>query len=50
MVFGDQTEKSIITIDIRPDGENSLTVEHSNIPEGDFADISEDGGNIILVQ
>jgi len=40
--FGDQTEKSIVTIDIRPDGENSLvTVEHSNIPEGDFADISE---------
>jgi len=40
--FGDQTEKSIVTIDIRPDGENSLvTVEHSNIPEDDFADISE---------
>ena len=40
--FGDQTEKSIVTIDIRPDGENSqVTVEHSNIPDDDFAYISE---------
>src|SRR5512137_1711222 len=29
--FGDQTEKSLVTINIAPDGENSLvTVEHSN--------------------
>ncbi len=40
--FGDQTEKSLVTINITPDGENSLvTVEHSNIPDDDFADISE---------
>ena len=40
--FGDQTEKSLVTINIAPDGENSLvTVEHSNIPDDDFADISE---------
>ena len=35
-------EKSIVTINITPDGENSLvTVEQSNIPDDDFADISE---------
>ena len=40
--FGDQTEKSLVTINIAPDGENSLViVEHSNIPDDDFADISE---------
>jgi activator of HSP90 ATPase len=40
--FGDQTEKSLVTINITPDGENSLvTVEQSNIPDDDFADISE---------
>jgi activator of HSP90 ATPase len=40
--FGDQTEKSIVTISINPEGENSLvTVEHTNIPDNDFADISE---------
>ena len=40
--FGEQTEKSLVTINITPDGENSLvTVEHSNIPDDDFADISE---------
>lgn len=40
--FGDQPEKSVVTIDIRSDGENSLvTVEHSNIPDDEFAQISE---------
>ena len=40
--FGDQTEKSIVTISISPEGENSLvTVEHTNIPDNDLADISE---------
>lgn len=40
--FGDQTEKSIITITITPDRENSLvTVEHTNIPDEEFNDIAE---------
>jgi activator of HSP90 ATPase len=40
--FGDQAEKSVVTISISPDGENSLvTVEHTNIPDEDFVDISE---------
>jgi len=40
--FGDQTEKSVVTIDIKPDGENSVvTVEHTNIPDDDFAEIAE---------
>jgi activator of HSP90 ATPase len=40
--FGDQPEKSIVTISITPDGENSqVTIEHSNIPDEDFTDISE---------
>lgn len=40
--FGDQSESSIVTIDIIPDGENSIiTVEHTNIPDKDFTDISE---------
>jgi activator of HSP90 ATPase len=40
--FGDQTAKSIVTISIVPDGENSLvTVEQTNIPDEDFADIAE---------
>lgn len=40
--FGDQQEKSIVTITIRPDGENSLlTVEQTNIPDEDFQEISE---------
>jgi activator of HSP90 ATPase len=40
--FGDQPEKSVVTIDITRDGENSLvTVEHSNIPDDEFAQISE---------
>ena len=40
--FGDQTERSVVTINISPDRENSLvTVEHTNIPDDDFAEISE---------
>ena len=40
--FGNQSEKSIVAITISPDRENSLvTVEHSNIPDEDFKDISE---------
>jgi activator of HSP90 ATPase len=40
--FGDQGDKSIVTISINPDGENSVvTVEQTNIPDDDFADIAE---------
>jgi activator of HSP90 ATPase len=40
--FGEQPEKSIVSIIIGPDGENSqVTVEHSNIPDDEFAQISE---------
>jgi activator of HSP90 ATPase len=40
--FGEQTEKSIVTISIVPDGENSqVTVEHSNIPDEEFNNIAE---------
>jgi len=40
--FGDQPEKSIVTITIEPAGENSLvTVEHTNIPDSDFTEIAE---------
>lgn len=40
--FGDQKERSIVTITIKPDGENSeVTVEHTNIPDDDFADIAQ---------
>ena len=40
--FGDQAEKSIVTIIINPDEENSqVTVEHTNIPDDEFAQISE---------
>ncbi len=40
--FGDQQEKSIVTITISPDRENSLvTVEQSNIPDDEFTDIAE---------
>jgi activator of HSP90 ATPase len=43
--FGNQSEKSIVTITISPDRENSfVTVEHSNIPDEDFKDISEGWG------
>jgi activator of HSP90 ATPase len=40
--FGDQPEKSIVTITIFPDKQNSaVTVEHANIPDEDFADIAD---------
>jgi len=40
--FGDQPEKSIVTILISPDGDSSVvTVEHTNIPDGDYSEISE---------
>jgi activator of HSP90 ATPase len=40
--FGDQVEKSIVTITISPDREYSLVmVEHTNIPEDEFTDIAE---------
>ncbi len=40
--FGDQPERSIVTVNIMPEGENSIiTVEHTNIPDEDFADIAE---------
>jgi activator of HSP90 ATPase len=40
--FGEQTEKSVVTIFIVPDGENSqVTVEHSNIPDEEFNNITE---------
>jgi activator of HSP90 ATPase len=40
--FGDQAEKSIVTIIINPDGEKSqVTVEHTYIPDDEFAQISE---------
>ncbi|MCE5347835.1 MAG: SRPBCC domain-containing protein [Bacteroidales bacterium] len=40
--FGDQAEKSIVTITIVPDRENSqVTVEHTNIPDEEFNDIAE---------
>jgi len=40
--FGDQQEKSIVTINIFPDrDDSSVTVEHSNIPDDEFKNISE---------
>jgi activator of HSP90 ATPase len=40
--FGDQAERSIVTITIYPDRENSIvTVEQTNIPDEDFNDIAE---------
>jgi activator of HSP90 ATPase len=40
--FGDQVEKSIVTIIIIPDRENSsVTVEHTNIPDEEFGEIAE---------
>src|SRR5664280_501698 len=40
--FEEQPDKSIVTITIQPDREDSLvTVEHTNIPDEDFADIAE---------
>jgi activator of HSP90 ATPase len=40
--FGEQSERSLVTIEIKKDGENSaVTVEHTNIPDDDFAEIAE---------
>jgi activator of HSP90 ATPase len=40
--FGDQEEKSIATVMISQERDNSLvTVEHTNIPDDDFNDIAE---------
>lgn len=40
--FGEQKDKSIVTITIQPDREDSqVTVEHTNIPDDDFDDIAE---------
>jgi len=40
--FGEQEEKSIVTVSITADGENSLvTVEQTNIPDEDFSGIAE---------
>ncbi len=40
--FGGQEEKSIVTFTLEQEGENTaVTVEHSNIPDGDFANIAE---------
>ncbi|HEX2968822.1 MAG TPA: SRPBCC domain-containing protein [Bacteroidales bacterium] len=40
--FGDQKEKSIVTITIMPENGNSIVkVEQSNIPDADFNDIAE---------
>jgi activator of HSP90 ATPase len=40
--FGDQPEKSVVTILITSDRENSeVTVEHTNIPDEEFSNIAE---------
>jgi len=40
--FGGQKEKSIVTVTIQPYKEYSqVTVEHTNIPDSDFAEIAE---------
>jgi activator of HSP90 ATPase len=40
--FGEQPEKSIVTISIFPDKDNSsVTVEHTNIPDEEFDSIAE---------
>jgi activator of HSP90 ATPase len=40
--FGDQQEKSIVTITIAPEGGNSLvTVEHTNLPDDEYDDFAE---------
>jgi activator of HSP90 ATPase len=40
--FGDQAERSIVTITISPDRENSaVTVEQTNIPDEEFEGIAE---------
>lgn len=47
--FGDQTEKSIVTITIIPDRGNSIVkVEHINIPDKDFDDIAEGWGEYYI--
>lgn len=40
--FDDQPEKSVVTITLQPDKDDSVViVEHTNIPDEDFADIAE---------
>ena len=40
--FGEQVEKSIVTISITPErGDSVVTVEHTNIPDEDFENIAE---------
>jgi activator of HSP90 ATPase len=40
--FGEQSEKSIVTISIFPDkGNSSVTVEHTNIPDKEYDNIAE---------
>jgi activator of HSP90 ATPase len=40
--FGDQAEKSVVTISIFPDKDNSsVTVEHTNIPDEEYDNIAE---------
>jgi activator of HSP90 ATPase len=40
--FGEQSEKSMVTISIAPDRENTqVTVEHTNIPDEEFSGIAE---------
>lgn len=40
--FGDTPEKSVVTITIQKDREESMvTVEHTNIPDEDFEEIAE---------
>lgn len=40
--FGDQNDKSIVTISIKPiKDESEVTVEHNNIPDEEFAGIAE---------
>lgn len=40
--FGEQTEKSIVTITINSERENSaVTVEHTNIPDEEYGGIAE---------
>lgn len=40
--FGDQEEKSIVTITIKPvKDESDVTVEHSNIPDEEYDNITE---------
>jgi activator of HSP90 ATPase len=47
--FGDQEAKSVVTVTIQKDKENSLvTVEHTNIPDDDFHDIAEGWREFIM--